>query len=96
MDSHVSGNGCIVIKKAHDYQGLKCISADRTGKLNLILTYPNLMKPSNIKGLVFYCSYLNISKLTKIGGSSYRFCYIFYIDYISIFTIPPKDRLKPK
>ena len=63
------------IKKALDNQGLNCVNADRTGNLNLILTYPKLMKPSNIKGLPLYSSHLNMSKLTKIGGSSYGFCY---------------------
>ena len=50
--------------------------ADRTGNLNLILTYPKLTKHSNIKGLPLYSSHLNRSKLTKIGGSSHTFCYI--------------------
>ena len=48
------------IKKPLDYQGVFCFTADRTGNLYLFLTYPKLMKPSNIKGLPLYSSHLNI------------------------------------
>jgi hypothetical protein len=67
--------GVTGIKKPLENQGVKFRFADRTAALNLILTNLNLMKPSNIKGLSLYSSLLKRSKLTKIGGSSYTFCY---------------------
>ena len=74
------------IKKPLDNQGVKFRFADRTASLNLVLIYLKMMKPSNIKGLSLYSSHLNRSKLTKIGGSSYTFCYTDWIKLLYLFV----------